>query len=72
MVGWSLTKDMLKRTSKGTRVQGKGDCEATLEERRDQGWSLACERPPSLEGWVLAQILLPEKLKVRKVESEKS
>ena len=33
---------------------------ATLEERQDQGWSLACEHLPSLEGWVLAQILLPE------------
>jgi len=32
----------------------------SLEERQDPGWCLACEHPPFLEGWVLAQILLPQ------------
>ena len=33
---------------------------STLEEHQDQGWCLPSDHPPSLEGWVLAQILLPE------------
>ena len=38
---------------------------STLEEHQDQGWCLPSDHRLSLEGWVPAQILLPEQMNAK-------